>query len=84
MRLVDSASASGGLQGTEVAHGARGDIEGDDDEDDDRYESDAFFRIGVQYAIDIGKRFAILPTLDFDLQAGDDRAVYGVRVAYGF
>lgn len=80
MRLVDSASASGSASSA----GARGDIEGDDDEDDDRYESDAFFRIGVQYAIDIGKRFAILPTLDFDLQVGDDRAVYGVRVAYGF
>ena len=75
-----------GLQRTEVEHGARRDIEGDDGEedDDDRDESEALFRIGVQYAIDVGERFAILPTLDFDLQAGDDRAVYGVRVAYSF
>ena len=33
---------------------------------------------------DVGDRFAILPTLDLDLKAGDNRAAFGVRVAYSF
>ncbi len=70
-----------GLQRTEVEHAAPGDSE---DDDDDNHESDSFFRIGVQYAIDVGDRFAILPTLDLDLKAGDNRAAFGVRVAYSF
>ena len=70
-----------GLQRSEVEHAAPGDSE---DDDDDNHESDSLFRIGVQYAIDVGERFAILPTLDLDLKSGDNRAVFGVRVAYSF